>query len=227
VSETKIDLAAARRVLETVDAGLCSGLGEPVPGQMCVEAAVCFALGMPHGDKPECVAAEDRAAISLNDARWSSARARAVGLRRVAVMQLGTAGMDRTEWTRIVVELTIRRIVPEALRAAARHGPSHAKALEDAAVRCERDGNEAAAWNARDVARAAAAYEAADAVVDALVASTLTTHLAAAYAVSAAERGVGVCDRVLLITARILEEAYERTGSPGLDLLREIEESPR
>ncbi len=37
----------ARKLLEVVDAGLCSGLGEPIPGQMCVEAAICFALGLP------------------------------------------------------------------------------------------------------------------------------------------------------------------------------------
>lgn len=35
----------AKKVLETVDAGLCSGLGNPKPGEMCVEAAVCFAYG--------------------------------------------------------------------------------------------------------------------------------------------------------------------------------------
>ena len=46
----------AAKVLETVDAGLCSGVGKPVPGEMCVEAAVCYALGLPHSDNPDCVA---------------------------------------------------------------------------------------------------------------------------------------------------------------------------
>ncbi len=46
----------ARRVLEVVDAGLVSGLGVASPGKMCVEAAICFALELPHGDQPDCVA---------------------------------------------------------------------------------------------------------------------------------------------------------------------------
>ena len=37
----------ALKVLQTVDAGLVRGVGKPVPGQMCVEAAVCFALHDP------------------------------------------------------------------------------------------------------------------------------------------------------------------------------------
>lgn len=43
----------AAKVRDTIDAGLVQGLGEPIPGQMCVEAAVCYALGLPHGDDPE------------------------------------------------------------------------------------------------------------------------------------------------------------------------------
>ena len=46
----------AAKVLEIVDAGLVGGVGKPVPGQMCVEAAVCYAMGLPHGDEPTCVA---------------------------------------------------------------------------------------------------------------------------------------------------------------------------
>ena len=42
-----LNKAVARKVLKTVDAGLCSGKGAPEPGKMCVEAAVCFALGLP------------------------------------------------------------------------------------------------------------------------------------------------------------------------------------
>ena len=45
----EITHAIARKVLNTVDAGLTSGIGKRIPGQMCVEAAVCFALGEPHG----------------------------------------------------------------------------------------------------------------------------------------------------------------------------------
>lgn len=34
----------AVKVLEVVDCGLSSGLGKPEPGNMCVEAAVCYAM---------------------------------------------------------------------------------------------------------------------------------------------------------------------------------------
>lgn len=34
--------------------GLCHGVGER-GGQMCVEAALCEALGLPHADDPMCV----------------------------------------------------------------------------------------------------------------------------------------------------------------------------
>jgi hypothetical protein len=87
----EITEAIARRVLEVVDAGLTVGIGKPTPGQMCVEAAVCFALDEPHGDNPSCVSPVVRALKTrLNDSHWSSDTARAKGMRRVAIAQLGT-----------------------------------------------------------------------------------------------------------------------------------------
>ena len=100
-------------VRDVVDAGLSSGVGSRTPGEMCVEAAVCYALGLPHGDDPGCVAQSlRRLKIGLNDARWSSKTARAAGLRRLALAQLGSAGVldeaevghgdsDRHEGTRV------------------------------------------------------------------------------------------------------------------------------
>ena len=74
---TAITREVAQKVLDTVNAGLVAGIGKPIPGQMCVEAAVCFALGLPHGDNPDCVAPSFRALkIGLNDLSWSSNQAR-------------------------------------------------------------------------------------------------------------------------------------------------------
>lgn len=58
----------------------------------CVEAAVCFALGLPHGDQPPCVhPALINFKIGLNDLTlWSSDKARGKGMRRLAVAQLGS-----------------------------------------------------------------------------------------------------------------------------------------
>ena len=87
----EITHAVARKVLNTVDAGLSKGVGKRKLGEMCVEAAVCFALGEKHGDEPTCVSPVLRAfKIGLNDAEWSSPHARSVGLRRLALAQLGS-----------------------------------------------------------------------------------------------------------------------------------------
>lgn len=89
---TVITQSIAERVLSVVDKGLVRGMGQPIPGKMCVEAAVCFALGQEHGDNPSCV--EDslrRFKININDSGiWSSDHYRAKGLRRLAIAQLGT-----------------------------------------------------------------------------------------------------------------------------------------
>src|SRR5690242_4423850 len=95
----ELNEAVAAKVLKAVDAGLSQGLGEQKPGQMCVEAAVCYALGLPHGDNPPCVGSAVRAVkIRINDSNWSSKAARAKGMRRVAIAQLGSDKLDQTEF---------------------------------------------------------------------------------------------------------------------------------
>lgn len=161
VSET-----LARKVLETVDAGLVSGLGKAKPGSMCVEAAVCYAMGLPHSDRPTCVGeAVRRFKIRLNDSRWSSNGARTAGMRKLAIAQLGSNTIGQKAFAKIVVEQTIRQIVPIALRATASRNHAHADQLEAAAIRCENEGNGSAARNARDLARAADAAAAVAAAV--------------------------------------------------------------
>ena len=85
-SSVSIDEALAKRLLSVVDAGLVNGMGVPVPGQMCVEAAVCYAMGLPHGDEPSCVSPVLRSLkIRINDSKWSTPGARA---RACAVLRL-------------------------------------------------------------------------------------------------------------------------------------------
>lgn len=151
----------AQRCVEIIDQGLTSGLGVQQPGKFCVEAAICYALGLPHGDDPGCVSAPLRIIkIKLNDSRWSSDMARAAGLRRLAIAQLGSKGMlDDAEFVRRVVEMTIRKLVPTALRSAAKRNPKHASDLEAAAVRCEQEGTREAASDGERIARVAAAAD--------------------------------------------------------------------
>ena len=140
----KITRRVAKKVLATVDAGLVSGLGTLQPGKMCVEAAVCYALGLPHGDNPACVAPSLRKlTIRLNDSNWSSDTARAKGMRKLAVLQLGTAGvLDEKEFLRRVVDMTIRKIVPRALLSAAgmKDNAAHKENLKSAAKKCAEEG---------------------------------------------------------------------------------------
>ena len=172
----------AQTVRDVVDAGLTNGLGEPVPGRMCVEAAVCYALGLPHGDDPGCVAQSLRSLkIRMNDSKWSSETARATGLRRLAVAQLGSAGaLNEREFVRRVAEMTIRKAVPIGLRAAAKVNPRHASVLEAAAVRCEQEGTRTAAGEAEHIAHsiAYASYVAANAAYAANAANTRDRVLA-------------------------------------------------
>lgn len=87
----EITESIARRVLEVVDAGLSQGKGQPVPGNMCVEAAVCYAMGLPHSDEPPCVHPALRTMkIILNDGSWGEKHCRAKAMRRLAVLQLGS-----------------------------------------------------------------------------------------------------------------------------------------
>src|SRR5262245_39885173 len=73
--------------------GLCQGVGER-HGQMCIEAAICAALDLPHGDDPQCVEPAIRAyKIQLNDSHWSTSLARAAGLRDLGIAQIGSRGV--------------------------------------------------------------------------------------------------------------------------------------
>jgi hypothetical protein len=50
--------ATVQKLIKTIKPGLSCGLGNPEPGEMCIEAAVCYSLGLPHGDNPPCVEAQ-------------------------------------------------------------------------------------------------------------------------------------------------------------------------
>ena len=180
------------KILTTVDAGLSSGLGNPKPGEMCVEAAVCYAMGLPHGDDPGCVGSAVRAfKIALNDKGWSSPLARAKGLRRLAVAQLGSLEVNQVEFSKQLALETIRQILPIALRAIG---------LEKNAVQCEK----AKTLKEAKIAAAAAA----------------ATNAAAAYAATnAANAAYAEKDRILSLSAEIAVQILVKLGSEGSKFL--------
>lgn len=212
----EITREVATKVLQVVDVGLVKGVGKPKPGEMCVEAAVCFAMGLPHGDEPACVAPALRALkISLNDRAWSSNAARASGLRRLALAQLGSAGaLDEREFRRRVVDLALGSCVPNALRAAAsvQKDEKHKYLLLQAANRCERERSREAASDARATARAAAADAYADADADAAAAAD-------ADAAADAAAGKAARDKLLATFAEQVVQILIDMKAPGCQWL--------
>jgi hypothetical protein len=221
-------LEVIEKLKEIIPQGLVYGLGKPKPGELCVEAAICLALGEPHGDQPSCVHQVDRDfAIRLNDSAWSSDKARAEAMLPLAIAQLGTAGKDRTEWVKRIAEGTIRKVVPMALRAVAKKNSKFAEDLERVAVRCEKEGTREAALAAADAANAATtaydaattAYDAAYAAYDAAYDAAYTAYYAyyaynaynaVKYATYAATRAALVTgnDEPLKVAVQIALDAY-------------------
>ena len=176
---------AVRRFDEILTRGLCAGVGER-EGQMCVEAAICVALDLPHGDDPDCVEPAVRSyKIAINEANWSSPTARATGLRNVGIAQIGSKGVvDGSLFTARLSEKTIRRLIPALFRQVFPTNP----ACLAAASRCEEQGTLAAAEAA---ARAAAG------------------------AAEAAGAAAGAADAYLLLSVSLALETLQELKSPG------------
>lgn len=215
----------AQKVLETVQAGLVQGLGKPIPGQMCVEAAVCYAYGLPHSDNPPCVGPDVRGfKIVLNDCpRWGSSAARAKGMLRLAIAQLGSVEIDQDKFKAIVARETIKQIVPIAFENAARYIPKHADKLRNAGKRCADEGTSQVALDAMrvidqitaedDVERGHALYLAL------VVAETLSTRTCAAHAAVYTTRNSSDPIQVLTLSAEIAVQALIELKSPGCQFL--------
>ena len=209
----------AKKVIETVKCGLTSGLGSPEPGKMCVEAAVCYAFGLPHSDKPPCVgSAVRRAKIDLNDSLWSSDQARAKGMIRIAVAQLGSIEIDQGEFVRILRELIIKRIVPKYLRKIA-SGWSYLSLsgfrLRKIANQCEKKGT---VETVEQIAK-----------LEKVRSYSLISHLnsgnpiyAASYIATSFDKNER--DEINIMTANIIEEALVICESPGCKWLFLLDE---
>ena len=198
--------------------GLSNGLGKQ-DGQMCIEAAICNVLGLPHSDDPGCVAAAVRSfKIGLNDKAWSSPVARAEGLRDLGLAQLGSLGtVDDKQFVKLLAGKLIRVLVPTLVRDLY---PGKYTALCDA---CERDGTRESALALKDALRshayaaaAAADADAADATYASAAADAAAAHAAAAADASAA---AAARDKYLRLAAKLALEVLVELKSPGVALL--------
>jgi hypothetical protein len=202
----QLTVDVARKVMEVVDAGLCKGVGKPNPGEMCVEAAVCYALREPHGDNPSCVGAAVRAyKIVLNDANWSSNAARSEGLREIAIAQLGSVDIDQVKFSEYVALEIIRQVLPSALRGVGLNVEAEAceKAVDLSAA-------ESAAWSA--------AWSAARSAESAAESAARSAGSAWSAAWSAAENR----DSIYRLAAKIGVSALRHCACVGVEFLDEL-----
>ena len=186
----EINEQLAQKVKNIVSHGLSKGLGNPILGQMCVEAAVNYACGLPHGDSPTCVGSAVRAfKININDANWSSTDARAKGMLKIAIAQLGSNTIDQKEFNKILAFKTITILLSDFLQS---------QGFEKEAINCK---------NAKDLNKANNA-------------ATYATYADAAIADAAdAAAVVDKSDKYLLMACDICLQALLELKSPGTQFL--------
>jgi hypothetical protein len=232
------------KINKLLDEGLVCGLGKPIPGKMCVEALICYALDLPHGDEPNCVSPAIRSLkIKLNDSNWSSNKARAEGMRNLAILQLGTNNnFSDVGFTHKVAMFTCCEFLPSFLRdidkekkwftEELKSGLRSAKTLEEA-----KNAADAAAYAAANTAAYAATYAAytatyaaADAAADAAANAAYAADAAdtaayaaanaanAAYAADAAAYAAD--DKYLIMFAKGIEKILIEMNVPGKDFIQ-------
>lgn len=86
----------AKEIIKVVQQGLCKGIGSGKPGDMCIEAAVCYvtedAKGYLTNDSPLCVNNFlSSLKITINDLYKGTRKNRAKLLIRLGLLQLGTS----------------------------------------------------------------------------------------------------------------------------------------
>ena len=208
------------RIEEVLGRGLCKGKGDPSK-QMCVEAAVCFAMGLPHGDNPPCVGGAVRIfKMTLNDSRWSSDLVRAGGVRKIAIAQLGSNTLGQIEFARRLSEKTIRILIPTLFREVFKDNEACLKAADLCEISDTLEGAARAdyAAYAADYA-AAAAYGAARAATYAARGSADASAARAAYAAGAVARVNS--DKYLILSAELCFQVLDEMNSPGAVWMRE------
>lgn len=228
----KLNKKIAQKVKEVVEYGLTCGIGEPIPGQMCVEAAVCYAYGLPHSDNPPCVGSAVRQfKIRLNDSRWSSNQARGQGMLKLSIAQLNSNVIDQNEFSRkIVLQIVNQIIAPIAAKyfSSIEEKLRIVTDLSEAAALCREllRNIQAAVDYATDYATAAAVVDAAEAADYAAEAADIAAATAAGYAVDAAADAVvdaAVRDKFLVRVADICLDVLKEMKSPGCEYLYLVE----
>lgn len=186
-----------------LERGLCKGVGKP-DGQMCIEAAICTALGLPFGDDPVCVASAVRAyKIAINDKIWSSPQARAKALRDIGIAQIGSKDIvNDEEFICRLSQKTIQVLIVHLFRNN-KYTKNNLK-LQELTNICEKEPTDI---NCRKLAAAT------DAAATAYATAAATAAAAAADAATAA----AAADAYLIMSVNLALEVLKELKSPGCE----------
>lgn len=205
-----------KKVIATVSKGLTNGKGVQIPGKMCVEAAICYAYGLPHSDKPPCVGEAIRDfKIVLNDSDWSSNQARAKGMMSLAIAQLGSESLNQIEFTKRVMIKIINHIIADIAKIYLPEVEAEMRESTDLERLRHLCSRLRYAADAADAANADAAYAARNAAYAADAAD-------AAYAARYAANASLDVDKTLIRAADLCLEVLIEMESPGIAFLHLI-----
>lgn len=88
------------------------GTGEQLPAWRCESYTFYYPL-LPHDDDTKCVGWAVRYLVfHINNREWSSDEARAAGLRKLAVAQLGSDQLDQFRFAELVALKTVQKLCP-------------------------------------------------------------------------------------------------------------------
>jgi hypothetical protein len=206
--------------------GLCRGMGTRGKN-VCIEAAICQVLGLPHDDDPLCVEDNVRELkIDLNDCQWTSMKARAEGLHDLGLAQLGSKGVvDGTKFLKMVQNKIKKEVIPEIILDVFPED----KKLVAAAKLLKRRGGDIAARNVRESFNnypysysgiATKMYQDMDCLYS--TSSPRTYSILGIPAVASAVKGT---DKYLIMCANVMLEVLKKMKSPGCKLLENKENS--
>jgi hypothetical protein len=106
----------AQKFIKLSKHGFIVGKGIQEPGKMCIEAALCCAMGLPHSDAPPCVDPDVRSyKIGLNDMPWESNLIRAKAMAPLGLAQLGSDILKKGAFKKLIFCYTQTDIIYPSL----------------------------------------------------------------------------------------------------------------
>ena len=103
----------AKEIIRLCSFGLIGDNGKPKEGSMCIENVVSYALGEKFSDAPSCVGSEiQMAKVALNDCLWTSNKARAKGMVKLGIAQLGSNTVCQEAFKQLLKLKSTQKLLP-------------------------------------------------------------------------------------------------------------------